>query len=72
MKTVILFEDEVRIAAKACAALRDMPDGTSDEEFQAAARTLLNTCVAALDGAEDDAACVLLGRKPLSFDAPDA
>jgi hypothetical protein len=66
-KTIILFEDEVRAAAKACSALRNLPAGAPDEEFQAAARAVLDACIVALDGAEDDAACVLLGRKPASF-----
>jgi hypothetical protein len=66
-KTTILFEDEVRAAAKACAALRDLPAGAPDEEFQAAARAALDVCIVALDGAEDDASCLLLGRKPSSF-----
>lgn len=66
-QTVILFEDEVRIAAKACAALDALPADCPQEEFSRAARAALDACHTALYGAHDDAAAILLTRKPSPY-----
>jgi hypothetical protein len=62
-RMVVLFEDEVREAARALAAYRALPDDADDEAFEAASKAF-RLCTVALLGAEDDAAALVLSRKP--------
>jgi uncharacterized protein (UPF0371 family) len=64
---IFLFEDEVRQAARQLATLRAMRSATtehSDDEIEQAICDAINVCMAALAGAEQDDACVMLARKP--------
>jgi hypothetical protein len=61
---IVLFEDEVRLAAKLVKALVELPQDCSDAEYSAAARDALNACIYALAGADNENASLLLGRKP--------
>lgn len=63
-RAVILFEDEVRTAAKLLHALESMPDNVPNDEYISAVRVALSAAFVALQGADDDGATVLLGRKP--------
>ena len=60
-RCVVLFEDEVRAAAKLLAGFFDPARDPTGEE----AISIIEACYAALQGAEDDSAVVMLGRKPI-------
>ncbi len=65
MHIVFLFEDEIREAARRIATLRALrAANTDDDAIVEAMVAALNVCMAALAGAEDDAACLLMVRKP--------
>jgi len=61
-RCVVLFEDEVRAAAKLLAKFFEPAarDPTGEEAI-----SIIEACYAALQGAEDDSAVVMLGRKPI-------
>lgn len=63
-KICILFDDEIRIAAKAVAALRDLPDDSAEDVIAAHLGAAFDACNAALYGADHDDYVLLLGRKP--------
>lgn len=69
MDCVVLFEDEVRAAAKLLRQFFDLSnndkgESVTDDQYQAAGAAAIRAAYVALDGAENDAAIVLLGRKP--------
>ena len=68
MECVILFEDEIRIAAKLVKQFFDMPQDATDEEYSAAAKTTFMAFATALNRAEEDDVVLLLGRKPAPVD----
>ena len=62
---VFLFEDEVHEAGRRLATLRALrTDNTDEDAIGKAMIAALNVCMGALAGAEDDAACLLMVRKP--------
>jgi hypothetical protein len=66
---VILFEDEIRLAAKALADLECAEDA-SDEDYERAGSNALKACFAALSGAHKPGVVLVLGRKPAADTAP--
>jgi len=66
MKLVVLWEDEIRTAAKAIAHAHNLAhSGTAAEgEVGEALRDALNACNAALHGADDESAALVLSAKP--------
>ena len=64
MEIVVLFEDEVRLAAKAVAAFVALDEDAPDAEHHRASQNLLNACMVALAGADADDAVLVLGKKP--------
>lgn len=62
---LILFEDEVRLAGRLLAKLRDLRAAANPDEdaLGDAICDALNACMVALAGAEVDAAVLLLARK---------
>ena len=60
---VILFEDEVRAAAKAVRRMHEMPEDVPQEEFSQAAHEAFAACFAALNQADRDDVVLMLGRK---------
>ncbi len=61
---LFLFEDEIREAARRLAVLRPQRIGDDDEAIAKAMTDALNVCMAALAGAENDSAVLMLARKP--------
>jgi hypothetical protein len=61
---VVMFEDEIRQAAKCVRAFMDLPEDAAAADLEAASTKLLQACMVALDGADADGAVLLLGRKP--------
>ena len=57
-KLCILWEQEIRAAAKALAALQE--EGISDDEYRDRAVRALNACLVALHHVDDDAAVVMV------------
>jgi hypothetical protein len=67
-KLVVLFDHEVRVAAKALEGLRALADTKcTKEEWSDAALHALDACQAALLGAEDDGAAITISSAPVSF-----
>lgn len=62
-RITLLFDDELREAAKALRALAELHDDAPYAEYNAASLRAVNACVAALMGADDDGAILMLGRK---------
>ena len=60
-RAVILFEDEIRDAARLLQAARDAPDEEIRGEILADA---LLACEIALQGVNDDGSILMLSRKP--------
>jgi hypothetical protein len=65
-KVIVLFEDEVRIAAKAIHEFFSLNKNAeiSDAEFQRLGTNAIHACMVALSGAHEDENVLLLGRKP--------
>lgn len=65
MKMVVLYEDEVRAAAKAIDQVRElMASESADEEaMDEAWTTAMRACMVALSGAEDTEATLVLANK---------
>lgn len=64
-RIVILFEDEVRVAAIALERMRmalDSESATEDDKDKACS-SALRACMVALANADDEGATLLLGRK---------
>ena len=63
---VCLFEDEMRVAARALAELRrvEANEASTTDEFEKAMVNVINACGAALLGAEADDAVLVLTRLP--------
>lgn len=68
--TVVLFEDEVRHAAKTVKQFYALAkDETASKDDQDTAfHSMCSACHVALYGADDDEAVLLLGRKPLTVE----
>ncbi len=64
-KVLFLFEDEVREAGRRLATLRALraSESTDDDAICEAMVAALNVCMAALAGAENGDACLLMVRK---------
>jgi len=62
----ILWESEVRAAAKAMVELNRVLDSakSTEEERSAALRDAFSACSAALSGADNDYACLVISRPP--------
>lgn len=65
MKVVVLYEDEVRTAAKAMDQVRELlaDETASDDAKDEAWTTAMRACMVALAGAEDTAATLVLANK---------
>ena len=61
---IILFEDEIRTAAKLVKRFVELDKDVDSEEYLTAARAMVNACFVALQRADEDGICLLLGRKP--------
>lgn len=71
MKVIVLWEHEVRTAAKACAAAVAAGDRVENDKSDAAKEAFslamihaLNACLGALAGAEEDGNALTLSRMP--------
>lgn len=64
-KMVVLWADEIRLAAQALKRVHEIPDGTPEAEADALVRAFVNAAWCALDGAEDEDAVLLLTTKPI-------
>jgi len=66
VKVVILWEDEIRIAAKAMERLAEVQDSDPSEEvLRDAFNQAMKACYSALRGADEDGTCLVLSRKPM-------
>lgn len=65
MKVVVLYEDEVRLAATALDKFREIlhDDAVSEDAKEAAWTAALHACLVALAGAEDSEATLVLASK---------
>ena len=62
---IILFEDEIKTAAKMVKRFVEFDkDADSEEHLLAAAIAMVNACSVALQRADEDGVCLLLGSKP--------
>ena len=61
---IILFEDEIKTAAKMVKRFIELDKSVDSEEYMLAATAMVNACSVALQRADEDGVCLLLGRKP--------
>ena len=62
----ILWEDELRAAAKALRAFAQASEETTQAESNQLFRTAVNACLVALWGLTDEHACVMIGAGELN------